>query len=131
VVPNGVGPGVSDPPGTGVAVAGPAVGRGVGLAVGPGVGPGVGGGGTGVGTGVGVGPVTTTETGVEDGVDPRLPTALKVTVHDPAAKVVDPFQTPSRGEPENNPSGVFSVVDPFDASAVTLMAVSSGVVPPT
>jgi hypothetical protein len=127
VVPNGVGPGATDVPGSGVAVAGTVVGRGVGRGVG-------GGGtvGTGVGTGVGVGPVTKTETGVEDGVVPRLPTALKVTVQEPAGKVVDPVQIPSRVEPEANESEVFRVVNPVDATAVTLMAVSpGGVVLPT
>jgi len=131
VVPKGVGPGVTEVPGTGVAVAGRPVGRGVGLGVGRGVGLGVGGGGTGVGTGVGVGPATRTATEVEDGFVPRLPTALKVTVQEPAGKVVDPFHIPLRVEPESNDSDVVRVVDPFDASALTLIAVSPVVVLPT
>ena len=56
VVPNGVGPGGSDVPGAGVAVAGMPVGFGVGLTVGLGVA--LGGGGTGVEVGGG-GAVTT------------------------------------------------------------------------
>jgi hypothetical protein len=129
VVPNGVGPGVTEVPGTGVAVGGTPVGRGVGLGVGRGVGLGVGGGGTGLGTGVG--PATRTATEVEDGFVPRLPTALKVTVQEPGGKVVDPFHIPLRVEPESNDSDVVRVVDPFDASALTLIAVSPVVVLPT
>jgi hypothetical protein len=132
VVPNGVAPGVAEIPGRGVAVAGTPVGLGVGRTVGRGVGLGVGGGGTGVGASVGVGPVTKTETGVEDGVVPRLPTALNVTVHEPAGSVLEPVHVPSRSEPDVRDSEVFRVVDPFDATAVTLTAVSpGGVVFPT
>ena len=69
VVPNGVGPGGTDAPGRGVAVAGTAVGLGVGRTVGRGVGPGVGGGGTGVGEGA----VTTTCPGTgNDGFVPKV-----------------------------------------------------------
>lgn len=131
VVPKGVGPGVDDAPGRGVAVAGTLVGRGVGLGVGLAVGFGVVVGGGGPGVGVGVGGVTTTDTGVEDGFVPRLLTAWKITVQEPAGKVLDPVQIPSRGEPEVRVRVVVRVVDPLDATADTLVAVSPIVVLPT
>ena len=59
-------------------------------------------------------------------------TALKVTVQEPAGKVVDPVHIPSRVDPpETNDNEVIRVVDPSDASAVTLTAVSPVVELPT
>ena len=110
VVPNGVGagPGETELPGRGVAVAG----TGVGLAVGTGVGTGVGG---------GVGAVTITgAVGGRVGLVPPLLIALNVTGQLPTGKLEEPVQVP------------FAVVPPVRTRecatpatvAVTLLAVS-------
>jgi hypothetical protein len=57
-------------------------------------------------------------------VVPRLVTAWNVTVQDPAGKVLEPVQMPSSVDPEIRVSEVVRVVDPLDATAVTLTAVS-------
>jgi hypothetical protein len=90
VVPDGVGEMPdTEPPGTGVAVAGSGVGRGVGLTVGTGVGKGVG-----AGVGGGDGAVTTTgAVGPKVGLVPPLLTALNVTGQLPAGSVDEPAQT--------------------------------------
>ena len=100
VVPKGVGPGVTEVPGTGVAVAGRPVGRGVGLGVGRGVGLGVGGGGTGVGLGVGVGAVTMTcVVTLNCGLVPPLLTEWKTASQVPAGSVDEPVQISLLGDP--------------------------------
>ena len=123
VVPNGVGEtaGETDVPGMGVAVAGTAVGLGVGVT--RGVGRGVGG-GVGCGVGGGVGAVTTTVGPVRVGLVPRLLVAEKVTVQVPAGSVDDPLQVPRRGVPLVRAREMVRVVEPFAATARTLLAVS-------
>jgi hypothetical protein len=56
---------------------------------------------------------------------------LKVTVQEPGGSVLEPDQVPLRAVPPAfNDSEVVRVVDPSDATAVTLMAVSPVVVLP-
>ena len=137
VVPNGVGEAacVLEDPGAGVGVGGLVVGFGVGRGVAVGLGVAVGGGvGAGVGDGVGGGVGALTTTGVARvncGLFPSLVTEWKTTVQLPAGNVFDPVHIPSRVVPEIRVRDVVRVVDPLDATALTLLAVSPAVVFPT
>ncbi len=126
MVPNGVGETARETelPGFGVAVAGTDVGLGVGLgvAVGRGVGRGVG-----AGVGGGVGAVTMRVGPPRVKFLPRLLVAEKVTDHVPAGSVDDPLQVPLSAVPAVRTSDTVRVVEPFDASARTLLAVSLSV----
>jgi hypothetical protein len=61
----------------------------------------------------------------------RLLTALKATVQVPAGRVLDPVHVPSSVVPGPSARNVVRVVDPFEATAVTLLAVSPSLSLPT
>jgi len=126
VVPNGVGEtaGVTDAPGTGVTVTGAEVGLGVGLGVAVGGGGGGVGAGVAVGAGVGVGAVTTTGFGASVlGLLSAVVVELNLTVQVPTGRVDEPLQVPDSGGSTVDMDTV-RVVEPLEATAVTVIAVS-------